>query len=384
MSAAVSAPPIVSLPCPYTAGGCPLFNTLDVPADSPRCAGSCAPSPAPAAGPSPSSAPKSPSNSAATPSSTDSLFNALLLSELSTGQGGIDSLPLPSALLKQDSYPSYLDFGISPGQLEVPPPATYFPQPGSSLSVQLPPRNAAAGAGGEKHQLWDIEELVPLDGRKKTRTTPPPAAAQTIAYAGQADLSVLPPLPQRPQAASPTPSDEETEVVTPFISKLSYLLSHAEYEPWIRWDSTGQYILIAHTKPHLLSILEKFFRHTVSSSFIRQLNIYGFKRASTSSLLSILDSTPLPSLPTIPPSSSTNAEQETFSASDYSAFHNPSFFRSDPAQGRVCKLGRLKPITKERGPRNRSKKTAAGQGGGGRRGKKVQQGQGGEEGSESP
>ncbi|EMS23719.1 heat shock transcription factor [Rhodotorula toruloides NP11] len=383
MSAAVSAPPIVSLPCPYTAGGCPLFNTLDLPADSPRCAGSCAPSPAPAApaAPSPSSAPKSPA-AAATPSSTDSLFNALLLSELSSGP--VDSLPLPSALLKQDSYPSYLDFGISPGQLEVPPPATYLPQPGTSSStVQLPPRNGAAG--GEKHQLWDIEELVPLDGRKKTRTTPPPparstSAAQTIAYAGQADLSVLPPLPQPPQAASPTPSDEETEVVTPFISKLSYLLSHAEYEPWIRWDSTGQYILIAHTKPHLLSILEKFFRHTVSSSFIRQLNIYGFKRASTSSLLCLLlDSTPLPSLPS---SSSTSPESETFSASDYSAFHNPSFFRSDPSQGRVCRLGRLKPITKERGPRNRSKKAAAGQGGG-RKGKKAV-GQGGSDGSESP
>ncbi|BGP32161.1 hypothetical protein JCM10296v2_003941 [Rhodotorula toruloides] len=376
MSAAASAPPIVSLPCPYTAGGCPLFNTLDIPADSPRCAGSCAPS---SAGPSPSSAPKSPSNSAATPSSTDSLFNALLLSELSTGQ--VDSLPLPSPLLKQDSYPSYLDFGISPGQLEVPPPATYFPQPGTSSSVQLPPRNAAAGAGGEKHQLWDIEELVPLDGRKKTRTTPPPAAARTIAYTGQADLSVLPPLPQPPQAASPTPSDEETEVITPFISKLSYLLSHTEYEPWIRWDSTGQYILIAHTKPHLLSILEKFFRHTVSSSFIRQLNIYGFKRASTSSLLSILDSTPLPSVPL---SSNPSDASETFSASDYSAFHNPSFFRSDPSTGRVCKLGRLKPITKERGPRNRSKKAAAGQGGGGgRKGKRGQKG-GGSEGSESP
>lgn len=250
MSAAVSAPPIVSLPCPYvplsrsrhphreltlarsyTAGGCPLFNTLDLPADSPRCAGSCAPSPAPPApaAPSPSSAPKSPA-AAATPSSTDSLFNALLLSELSSGP--VDSLPLPSALLKQDSYPSYLDFGISPGQLEVPPPATYLPQPGTSSStVQLPPRNGAAG--GEKHQLWDIEELVPLDGRKKTRTTPPPparstSAAQTIAYAGQADLSVLPPLPQPPQAASPTPSDEETEVVTvrPCAS-----LSHALTDP---------------------------------------------------------------------------------------------------------------------------------------------------------
>lgn len=232
MSAAVSAPPIVTLPCPYslslrphcrrpcetdpparsyTAGGCPLFNTLDLPADSPRCAGSCAPSPAPA--------PASTTSAAApTPSATDSLFNALLLSDAAA----TDSLPLPAALVKQqDAYPAYLDFGISPGQLEVPPPApqtSYFtPSQSSSSAVQLPPR----GAGADKHQLWDIEELVSADRRKRTRTTPPPplAAAQTISY-GQADLSILPAVPQPPpsqlhtQAASPTPSDEETEVVT--------------------------------------------------------------------------------------------------------------------------------------------------------------------------
>jgi hypothetical protein len=49
---------------------------------------------------------------------------------------------------------------------------------------------------------------------------------------------------------------------------------------------------------------------------------------------------------------------ETFSASDYSAFHNPNFFRSIPG-GKSCRLGSLKPITKERGPRNRSKKAKA-------------------------
>mgnify|MGYP002718864944 FL=1 len=59
----------------------------------------------------------------------------------------------------------------------------------------------------------------------------------------------------------------------PFISKLCFLLEHKEYEPWVRWDSTGQYLLVAHSKPHLLQVLEKFFRHTVISSFIRQLNV---------------------------------------------------------------------------------------------------------------
>ena len=67
--------------------------------------------------------------------------------------------------------------------------------------------------------------------------------------------------------------DDFRSDLQPFISKLCYLLQHKQYEPWIRWDSSGRYLLVAHTKPHLLVILEKFFRHTVISSFIRQLNV---------------------------------------------------------------------------------------------------------------
>ncbi|TKA53956.1 hypothetical protein B0A53_03235 [Rhodotorula sp. CCFEE 5036] len=142
---------------------------------------------------------------------------------------------------------------------------------------------------------------------------------------------------------------EQVEQVTPFISKLCYLLQHKQYEPWIRWDSSGRYLLVAHTKPHLLVILEKFFRHTVISSFIRQLNIYGFRRASTAILLSILEQTNYTTSAAIPG----HAEPETFSASDFSAFHTAEFFRSEPG-GPQCRLGALKPIAKERPPRKRS------------------------------
>lgn len=41
---------------------------------------------------------------------------------------------------------------------------------------------------------------------------------------------------------SPGPSsDEEKEVVTPFISKLTYLLGHKEYEPWVRFDASVRF-----------------------------------------------------------------------------------------------------------------------------------------------
>ncbi|GAA5824730.1 hypothetical protein JCM3770_003083 [Rhodotorula araucariae] len=354
---AVSAPPPLPtgpvVTCPYTAGGCPLFQTIDVSASS-RCAGSCSPAPAPARSPR-----ATPSTTAATSSSSKrpapsayTYDDALLLSEL-TGDIG---LPLPSALLKQDSWAGYLDFGISPEQLEMPflgavaGPSGFTPAAAKLPSPPPPPKN----------QLWDLEDLIPAgQDNKRVRTTPPPVGHPGAAAAPVEYPSVDLPAVEREQAqvsttASPLGSDEETEVVTPFISKLSYLLQHHEYEPWVRWDTTGQYLLVAHTKPHLLHILERFFRHTVTSSFIRQLNIYGFKRASTAQLLNILDATPFSASVTLP-----DGTLETFSASDFSAFVNPLFFRSPGAGGAQCRLGALKPITKERGPRNRSKKTQA-------------------------
>ncbi|GJN90659.1 hypothetical protein Rhopal_003671-T1 [Rhodotorula paludigena] len=368
--AAVSAPPQPIITCPYTAGGCPLFQTIDV-SESSRCAGSCSPAPprapAPLRGYSSKTAPSpKPSTSAATPSSLSSASSrptpgsysyddALLLSEL-TGEVG---LPLPSALLKQDSWSGYLDFGISPDQLEVP---FLAPLSGPS-SIPLPAAQSPAAASAPKHQLWDIEELIPPEGAKRVRTTPPPvalpgAATSAVGYP-QGDLPVHEP-PPAAAPRSPSTSDEENEVVTPFISKLSYLLQHQEYEAWVRWDASGQYLLVAHTKPHLLHILERFFRHTVTSSFIRQLNIYGFKRASTAQLLNILDATPFAPSVTLP-----DGTAETFSAADFSAFSNPAFFRSVPG-GAHCRLGALKPITKERAPRNRkkaaTKRKAAGSG----------------------
>ncbi|GAA5856785.1 hypothetical protein JCM8547_008840 [Rhodosporidiobolus lusitaniae] len=398
--ATVSAPPVSSAPiitCPYTAGGCPLFNTIDIPQSSASaCAGSCAPSPAPAPPPSTSTASSTPSSSAATPSLLPSRPSVSRASSSLNSIGYDDALlfsglqsdvplPLPSALLKQDGWSSYLDFAVSPGPSNDLP--AYFtpplPEPPSTSTSTSAGASSSSSRGNlapsSKHNLWDIEELVPPEGSynsaKRTRLTPPPSAPQPGAYGYGGDINVaLSTGAVESGAHSPTASsDEEKEVITPFISKLTYLLEHAEYQPWVRWDASGNHILIAHTKPHLLEILARYFRHTTVASFVRQLNIYGFKRASTSSLLSILDTVSFPSSVSIPG----HPEPETFSAADYSAFSNSAFFRSLPG-GRHCRLGSLKPITKERGPRNRSKKAQAAAAAAAAKQKKLEQGSDGE------
>jgi len=322
MATAPAAEPLVA--CPYTAGGCPLFQTVDV-ADSQRCAGSCSPAaPPPPPPPARAYSPRQPSSSSsfgytstANKRTAPPYFtaeDAAFLSEL-TGEVG-SSLPAAAAFANDDSsWAGYLDFGISPNALEVPYMVSV---PEASSSMPSPPLDALPPL---PPQLWDLEDLLSRTGpgAKRVRTTPPPVAPTPfVAKYPHTDVQVdkpsPPPPPQGPTAGSPTSTDEdESEVVTvrspsaslslslslplslslslslspleeasltrpfvrpqPFISKLSYLLQHPEFEPWVRWDPSGQYLLVAHTKPHLLQILERFFRHTVTSSFIRQLNV---------------------------------------------------------------------------------------------------------------
>ncbi|GAA5918287.1 hypothetical protein JCM5296_005551 [Sporobolomyces johnsonii] len=341
--AASPAAPAPIITCPYTAGGCPLFNTIDLPPSSPRCAGSCSPAATPDAAASTAAASSnskpSPPRSAPKSSALSSIAydDSFLLSELQPG------LPLPAPLGQgREQWGSYLNFGISPGQLEIP---FFAPLPEPS-ALKRPPLSGS----DSNSALLDIEELLPTHDSKRTRLTPPPALPNPTPLTVSNDLLNVHDLPM-PSTSS---SDEENEVVTPFISKLTYLLEHEEYQPWVRWDASGNYILIAHTKPHLLDILARYFRHTTIASFVRQLNIYGFKRATTGSLLTILETVSFPQS-VVPPGAS---EPETFSAADFSAFSSPRFFRSVPG-GRHCRLGQLKPITKERGPRNRGKKAQA-------------------------
>ncbi|GAA5984272.1 hypothetical protein JCM10908_006118 [Rhodotorula pacifica] len=412
------------LPCPFTAGGCPLFNIQPGAAPVESCQGGCSPAPASAPASAKEIRPSARSDghtatapgqplptppaiaydnfddiASGTSTSTEQLqrqtgsagsssgfasglSDALLFGELSlpvADGASLEALNVgePWAPLDAASY------GISPGQLEYPPYWSTAPTVGAkkpfatgSTTASSTARSSAAEAaravatlpGQGQHDLWDIEELVSYEGPKAKRTrraSPPPPTSLSPAQAG-AEASLVPTseaydggnsapeqavqLPTPPSLPSPPrASHEENEHVTPFISKLCYLLEHKEYEPWVRWDSTGQYLLVAHSKPHLLHVLEKFFRHTVISSFIRQLNIYGFRRASTSVLLTVLENTTYATTVQIPGTD----EIETFSAADYSAFVNPNFFRSTPG-GPQCRYSALKPIAKERPPRTRA------------------------------
>ncbi|KAL8284231.1 hypothetical protein RQP46_004980 [Phenoliferia psychrophenolica] len=63
-----------------------------------------------------------------------------------------------------------------------------------------------------------------------------------------------------------------------FIEKVFAMLNAPEqYGDVIRWDSTGEHIMIAHKELRLKDVLHEQFRHSTFSAFGRQFAVYGFR-----------------------------------------------------------------------------------------------------------
>ena len=64
-----------------------------------------------------------------------------------------------------------------------------------------------------------------------------------------------------------------------FLSKLHDILSDTIYNEIIHWDVDGKRIIIADVINLCNEILPKFYKHHNYSSFVRQLNMYGFHKS---------------------------------------------------------------------------------------------------------
>ncbi|ELA45832.1 hypothetical protein VCUG_02681, partial [Vavraia culicis subsp. floridensis] len=68
----------------------------------------------------------------------------------------------------------------------------------------------------------------------------------------------------------------------PFINHLFTILETPINHPYIRWSSTGKSIVIPNQHMFTVHVLVKYFNHGNFSSFIRQLNKYGFSKVRNS------------------------------------------------------------------------------------------------------
>ncbi len=79
-------------------------------------------------------------------------------------------------------------------------------------------------------------------------------------------------------------SSAKLKPLSPFVSKLKVLLSDSKYQDAIRWSDDGDAIVIFDADTFKRIVLDKtaeMFKTKNFTSFVRQLNLYGFRKVPT-------------------------------------------------------------------------------------------------------
>lgn len=74
---------------------------------------------------------------------------------------------------------------------------------------------------------------------------------------------------------------KKNRLLSPFVSKLRFLLNNPKYSEVIHWSPNGKAIIITDVSSFKENILQKegeMFKTQNFSSFVRQLNLYGFRK----------------------------------------------------------------------------------------------------------
>ncbi|XP_027525576.1 heat shock factor protein 2 isoform X3 [Corapipo altera] len=92
--------------------------------------------------------------------------------------------------------------------------------------------------------------------------------------------------PPQPQAQAPAPAPQPPQQPPPFagsgvpafLSKLWALLGETPSNRLITWSQNGKSFLVLDEQRFAKEILPKYFKHNNMASFVRQLNMYGFRK----------------------------------------------------------------------------------------------------------
>ncbi|KAI9154407.1 hypothetical protein LWI28_025956 [Acer negundo] len=84
-----------------------------------------------------------------------------------------------------------------------------------------------------------------------------------------------------PETTMASMGSHQGNLVPPFLSKTFDLVDDRSLDPIISWGSTGQSFVVWDPLEFARLILPRNFKHNNFSSFVRQLNTYGFRKIGT-------------------------------------------------------------------------------------------------------
>jgi hypothetical protein len=95
----------------------------------------------------------------------------------------------------------------------------------------------------------------------------------------------------KPELVSHSPSNSEDEAsevnrnLPQFIAKTFSILEDAKNKSIIWWNESGDGFIVHNEHEFAQKILPKYFKHKNFSSFVRQLNLYGFHKYSQDGMI---------------------------------------------------------------------------------------------------
>ncbi|GAV68925.1 HSF_DNA-bind domain-containing protein [Cephalotus follicularis] len=86
------------------------------------------------------------------------------------------------------------------------------------------------------------------------------------------------PLPVEQTGESPASNDSQRSLPTPFLTKTFQLVDDPTFNDLISWNDDGTTFIVWRPAEFARDLLPKCFKHNNFSSFVRQLNTYGFRK----------------------------------------------------------------------------------------------------------
>ncbi|KAJ6386480.1 hypothetical protein OIU78_016399 [Salix suchowensis] len=89
-----------------------------------------------------------------------------------------------------------------------------------------------------------------------------------------------PPLVEQNSLDTPTTGGGETSrtVPTPFLTKTYHIVDDHTIDDVVSWNEDGSSFIVWDPTVFARDLLPKYFKHNNFSSFVRQLNTYGFRK----------------------------------------------------------------------------------------------------------